>query len=66
MQKSNYSIFAIKKFLGWGHGTSARVPAWQARDPEFKLQYKQKKKFSKETGGDFLDFFKTFHSFWTY
>jgi hypothetical protein len=33
-------IRKITKLKTWGkHGTKGRAPAWQALDPEFKLQY---------------------------
>jgi hypothetical protein len=33
---------------GWGGSSSGRVPAWQAQDPEFKAQYRQKTKQNKK------------------
>jgi hypothetical protein len=32
-----------KQSLGWGHGSSSRVPAWQGQGPDFKPQYHKKK-----------------------
>jgi hypothetical protein len=30
--------------MGWGYGSSGRLPVWQMQGPEFKRQYLQKKK----------------------